>query len=82
MPVVRVCKTCGQKNRVPGAHLSDTGRCGACKSPLPPVDEPLEVDVQVFDEITSELESSGAGGFLGRMVRAQESASDLPDRAI
>jgi thioredoxin 2 len=36
---------------VPGAHLSDTGKCGACKSPLPPVDEPLEVDSQLFDEI-------------------------------
>lgn len=51
MPLVRICKTCGQKNRVPSAHLSDTGRCGACKSPLPPVDEPLEVDAQLFDEI-------------------------------
>jgi thioredoxin 2 len=52
MPVIRVCKVCGRKNRVSGAHLSDTGKCGACKSPLPPVDEPLEVDTQLFDEIT------------------------------
>ncbi len=51
MPVVRACKVCGQKNRVPGAHLSDTGRCGACKSPLPPTDEAIEVDTQLFDEI-------------------------------
>ena len=51
MPVIRVCKVCGRKNRVPGAHLSDTGKCGACKSPLPPVDEPVEVDSQLFDEI-------------------------------
>ena len=51
MPVVRACKVCGQKNRVPGGHLSDTGRCGACKSPLPPTDEPIEVDTQLFDEI-------------------------------
>jgi thioredoxin 2 len=51
MPVIRTCNVCGQKNRVPGAHLSDTGRCGACKSPLPPVDEPMEVDAQLFDEI-------------------------------
>lgn len=51
MPVVRACKVCGQKNRVPGGHLSDTGRCGACKSPLPPTDEAIEVDTQLFDEI-------------------------------
>jgi thioredoxin 2 len=49
--VVRTCKVCGRKNRVPGKHLADTGRCGACKSPLPPVDEPLEVDAEQFDEV-------------------------------
>jgi thioredoxin 2 len=51
MPVIRVCKACGQKNRVPAKYLASTGRCGACKSPLPPVAEPLEVDDTQFDEI-------------------------------
>jgi thioredoxin 2 len=51
MPVIRACKVCGRMNRVPAAHLADTGRCGNCKSPLPPTDEPLEVDAAVFDEI-------------------------------
>jgi thioredoxin 2 len=51
MPALRVCKNCGRKNRIPAAHLADTGRCGACKSALPPVDEPLEVDTTLFDEI-------------------------------
>ena len=51
MPVMRVCKTCGRTNRIPAAHLADTGRCGACKSPLPPLDEPVEVDSSLFDEI-------------------------------
>ena len=51
MPVIRACTNCGQKNRVPGKHLADTGRCGACKSPLPPVAEPLAVDDAQFDEI-------------------------------
>jgi len=49
--VVRACKTCGRQNRVPAEHLADTGRCGACKAPLGPVGEPLEVDTQLFDEI-------------------------------
>jgi thioredoxin 2 len=52
MPVIRTCKHCGQKNRIPTKHLADTGRCGNCKNPLPPVNEPLAVDTQLFDEIT------------------------------
>ena len=51
MPFIRVCSACRQKNRVPAKHLADTGKCGNCKSPLPPVNEPLEVDPEQFDEI-------------------------------
>lgn len=51
MSVVRTCKNCQRKNRVGAAHLADTGRCGACKTPLPPIDEPLQVDTETFDEI-------------------------------
>jgi thioredoxin 2 len=51
MPALRVCKDCGRKNRIPATHLADAGRCGACKSALPPVDEPLEVNTALFDEI-------------------------------
>jgi len=51
MAVIRTCAHCGQKNRVPARHLADVGRCGACKSPLPPVAEPLAVDESLFDEI-------------------------------
>ena|SRR5437660_7825708 len=51
MPLILSCKSCGQKNRVPARHLADTGKCGACKQPLPPVNLPLEVDREQFDEI-------------------------------
>jgi thioredoxin 2 len=51
MPAIRICKQCGQKNRVGAKHLSDTGRCGACKAALPPIDEPLQVNEGLFDEI-------------------------------
>jgi thioredoxin 2 len=51
MPVIRVCKVCGRKNRVTASHLADTGRCGACKASLPPVDEQLEVDPEQFNDI-------------------------------
>lgn len=53
MPLVRACQACGQKNRIPAAHLADTGRCGACKQPLPPIQEPVEADISLFDEVLS-----------------------------
>jgi len=51
VPVIRSCRVCGRKNRVPAGHLSDTGRCGACKNPLSPLDEPLEADEELFAEV-------------------------------
>src|SRR5258708_35803333 len=51
MPVIRECSECGQKNRIPARYLASTGRCGACKSPLPPANDPVEVDEALFDEI-------------------------------
>jgi len=51
MPVLRSCTACGKTNRIPARHLADTGRCGACKSPLPPLAEPLAVGPAEFDEI-------------------------------
>ena len=51
MPVIRACTHCGQNNRVPAKYLASKGRCGACKSPLPPVAEPLAVDDTQFDEV-------------------------------
>jgi thioredoxin 2 len=54
MAIIRTCKVCGQKNRVPAKHLTDMGRCGVCKAPLPPLNEPLEVDPEQFEEISRE----------------------------
>ncbi len=49
--VIRVCGACGQKNRVGAEHLADTGRCGACKAELSPLDQPMSVGKTEFDEI-------------------------------
>jgi len=51
MPVIRACGHCGQKNRIPAKYLASTGRCGACKSALPPIAEPLAADEALFDEV-------------------------------
>jgi thioredoxin 2 len=48
---IRVCPSCGTKNRVAAVHLSDSGRCGSCKSVLPPLSEPLDVDAEAFADI-------------------------------
>jgi thioredoxin 2 len=47
------CPACGAQNRVPAAHLSDKGRCGACKADtLAPLQAPIDVESAVdFDEI-------------------------------
>lgn len=52
--MIRACKACGRKNRIPISHLADVGRCGACKAPLPPLDEPLEADTSLFEAIINE----------------------------
>jgi thioredoxin 2 len=53
MGVIRTCSNCGQKNRVPAKHLADVGRCGACKTALPAVAEPIAADVATFDEVVA-----------------------------
>jgi len=39
-----LCRSCRATNRIPAKHLADTGRCGSCKAPLGPADEPIEAD--------------------------------------
>src|SRR5579871_2196934 len=51
MAIVRNCASCGKPNRIPAKHLADTGRCGACKAPLPALAEPIAVGPEEFDEI-------------------------------
>ena len=54
MPVIRNCASCGKPNRIPAKHLADEGRCGACKSPLAAVAEPIAAGTAEFDEIVRE----------------------------
>jgi thioredoxin 2 len=52
--MIRTCSHCAAKNRVPARHLASTGRCGTCNKPLPPLNEPLDVDATLFSEITGD----------------------------
>jgi thioredoxin 2 len=49
--MIRVCDSCGQKNRVGAANLAGRVRCGKCKTPMAPVAAPIAADSALFDEI-------------------------------
>ena len=52
--MVRSCPACHTGNRIPARYLARTGRCGSCKSPLPPQSEPIDVDETDFNQIVQE----------------------------
>lgn len=52
--MIRPCASCGQKNRIGGAHLSGRVRCGRCRTDIAPVAEPIDADEEIFDEILRE----------------------------
>jgi thioredoxin 2 len=56
MPAIRTCKICGRQNRIPASRIADVGRCGACKAALPALDEPLDVDPQLFSELLQSVQ--------------------------
>ena len=49
--MIRTCVNCGQRNRVAPANFVKKVRCGACKQSLDPVAEPVDADVETFDEV-------------------------------
>ncbi|MEO8679002.1 MAG: thioredoxin [Vicinamibacterales bacterium] len=50
--MIRACRSCGQKNRLPAARLTAKANCGKCQQPIGPVDEPVDADAELFDEVT------------------------------
>jgi thioredoxin 2 len=50
-PLIRPCSACHARNRIRAEHASHTIRCGSCKTTLPPIAEPLDVDSQTFGDV-------------------------------
>ncbi len=49
--MIRVCRACAQKNRVPASRLGEVVRCGKCKTPFDPIAEPLDADPELFADV-------------------------------
>ena len=49
--MIRTCPSCGASNRIPARHLSDVGRCGACKTALPAHAVPIDAVPATFADV-------------------------------
>jgi thioredoxin 2 len=52
--MILLCPSCHRKNRIAVNAIAREARCGACKTGLTPIREPIDVDTATFDEVVSQ----------------------------
>ncbi len=55
--IIQVCPDCGQRNRVAFVHLHQLARCGKCRTAIPPVARPVEIQTEAEFDILIQLSS-------------------------
>ena len=78
MATIRNCPSCGKPNQIPGKHISDIGRCGACKAAIPSMTEPLEVNAEEFDEVVRDSKVRGDQPRFEQSPQLREALRQLP----
>ena len=54
--IVRACSSCGRGNRVKAADVAKPIRCGACKTTLGAMDQPIDADPELFNEVIRQVD--------------------------
>jgi thioredoxin 2 len=88
--MIRVCGSCGQKNRVKAADLAAPVRCGKCKTAIGPISEPIDADVETFDEVVRDAKvpvlvdfwAAWCGPCLAAAPEVKKVAQQMTGRAI
>jgi hypothetical protein len=74
---LRKCTNCGRHNRVRPKDLEKTIRCGACKTVLGPLAEPIDADASLFDEVVRQQAGVVAHDQLKRWLEAAETTTSV-----